>query len=475
MTTIIVTFVILYLVAGLCLGVFAMKRSQDSGEDYFVAKRSVSWIPLGLTLFATWMSTFAFIGSPGFYYKIGVRWFLPHGFLVVGSPLLLWFIGRHIWRQGREHGYITPADLLADFYKSHTVRLIVACICILALIPYCLIQLVGIGKVLEVATHGALPYVYGVVLSAVGIAVYTYLGGVRAIIWTDALQAVVFGLLMLVGATVAVKAAGGLAGGFKSATLVRPEAFTFAPGKVGSPLTLLVIWSFGYVLLPHMWQRAYMAKSEESLSRSIVLGSVLALALICIPSLLMGTLGIGFMSDLPDTDQFVPTLYRTFLPAALPLLVVATFAAGMSTVDSQLLSAASVVVRDIAQPLAKQRFTPHIERKLGRVFMLTFVSLLVALAVSPDSQGSIILLASKGTGIALLLLVPLCGPLFWTRATRAGGIASLLVGPAALLILEANLIKMHLPFGVGAPVAALVLQAVFFVGCSLVFRKDPSS
>lgn len=471
MTAIVVAAVLAYIGASVLIGVYAHRRSQDSSEDYFVAQRSLSWVHLGLTLFATWMSTFAFLGSPGFYYKKGVTWFLPHAFLVVGSPLLMWFIGRKVWLLGRRHGYITPADLLADFYESNAVRYLVATVSLLALVPYCLIQLIGIGKVLCASTNGVIPYWFGVAVAVAGIAVYTYMGGVRAIVWTDALQAVLFGLMMLVGAGVALYAAGGLRQGYAVAVQTRPEAFVFDQKTIGSPLTLLVIWTFGYVLLPHMWQRAYMAKSAEAFSKSVVMGATLALVLIALPSLIMGTLGIGFMGGLTDSDNFVPSLYATYFSPALPFLVLATFAAGMSTIDSQLLSASSVVVRDVAQPILGGTLSSRTERVVGRCVVLFLVALLVVLALMPGGRGNIIMLASKGTGIALLLLVPLCGPLIWPAASRVGAVTALVVGGLTLCILEAKLLPIKPPYGFGAPVVAAVLQAPFFVVASLLFPR----
>ncbi len=471
MTTAILLTAFLYIAFSLFLGVRAHRTSTHSSEDYFIAGRSLSWVHLGLTLFATWMSTFAFLGSPGFYYNIGVKWYLPHGVLVVASPMLLWFIGRRLWTLGKENGYITPGDLLADFYKSSAVRFLVAIISLLALIPYCLIQLVGIGKALTTATGGAAPYWVGIVFAILGIAIYTYLGGMRAIVWTDILQACMFGAVMLIGVTIVLKQAGGPISGWAESITVKPEAFTFDPSKIGSPITLMIIWTFGYILLPHMWQRAYMAKSREALSKSIVLGTVLALVLIAIPSLLMGTLGIGFMSDIADSDRLVPTIFREFFAYGLPLLMVAVFAAGMSTIDSQLLSASSVVVRDIVRPLRGGRIDSGLERKIGRWVVIVFVSLLTVLAFLPEAQGSIVKLASKGTGIALLLLVPTLGPLAWSRASRAGAVAALAGGGLVLLLLETGAVANPMPLSFGAPVAALIVQAVLLVSGSLLFPR----
>ena len=214
-----------------------------------------------------------------------------------------------------------------------------------------------------------------------------------------------------------------------------------------------------------------MAGSADALSRSVVMGTVLALVFIVLPSLVMGTLGIGFLPDLADTDKFVPSMYVRYFSWGLPLLVLGTFAAGMSTVDTQLLSASSVVVRDIAQPMAGGRLSTRAERRLGQFVVLGFTVLLTILAFLPQAQGSIILLASKGAGGALLLLTPLCGPLLWARASRAGAIASLVVGIVVTVLLEAQLVEVVLPLKFGPPIAALACQVPVFVIGSLWARR----
>jgi len=461
MENIILVIIGSYFIISILLGIIANKKSINSAEDYFIASRSLNWFHLAITIFATWMSTFAFLGSPGFYFTNGVNWFLPHGLLVIASPFLLWFIGRKIWYLGKKKGYITPADMLGDFYNSKVIKYLVGIIGLIAILPYSLIQLVGIGKALEASTAGILTYDVGVIMALVGIATYTIIGGIRAIVWTDILQAMLFGGLMIIGGILVFNEAGSEA--YKASLEINTKAFTFDPNTFGSPMSLAIIWTFGYILLPHMWQRIYMAKSAESLSKSIIVGTILALILIVIPSLIMGTLGIGVFENLQDSDKLVPRIFEDLAPTLLPLLILATFAAGMSTVDSQMLSASSIFVRDIVTPITKRKISKEQERFIGKGFVLLFVMLLGYLAMKPENQGSIILLASKGTGIALLLLVPLIGPIAWEKASKYAGILALLVGILVMVIMEFKIIDITIPYGLKIPVVSFLFQIPVFI------------
>jgi len=198
-STVIILFLLaLYLLKSLFIGFrFSQGKRAESADDFYLANRSLNWFFLGFTLFATWISTFAYLGAPGFYYAKGVKWLFAHGSMTVISPLLLWFIGRKIWLAGRKSNCLTPGDLLHYFHQNKAVRVMSGIISLLALIPYSLIQLIGIGKVLDAATQGFVPFWVGVVLSGIVMSLYAYFGGIRAIIWTDIFQSILFMIVMV--------------------------------------------------------------------------------------------------------------------------------------------------------------------------------------------------------------------------------------------------------------------------------------
>lgn len=106
------TAVFLYIGVTAVIGHYAYRRNvQGNITDYFLAGRSVGTFALVGTLFATWFSTFAFIGGPATYYRTGVNWLLFSFFNVFG-PMCIWFIGARFWTLGKKFGFITPSDML---------------------------------------------------------------------------------------------------------------------------------------------------------------------------------------------------------------------------------------------------------------------------------------------------------------------------------------------------------------------------
>ncbi len=470
MVTAIIITIALYALLTVYLGFRANQGSLDNVNDYFLASRTLSSSHLAVTTMATWFSTFAFLGAPGFYYSKGFAWGMAIIFYVFVGVLLLWFIGRKLWMVAREKGYITPAELLVDFYNNRTIGYITALISILSLIPYVLIQVVAIGKVIEGSTDGFVSYEVAVVVAGAVAAFYVFLGGMRAIILTDWIQGILFAGVIVISAIVTIYASGGFVPGIENSIAAQPDLFVMDPDNMGFTMSLAFSWMLGFILLPHLWQRTYMAESAQAYTKSIYYQAIITVVLITGISI-TGLLSIGLVDGLEDSDKLVPTLFSTYIPWAAPLLVLATFAAGMSTTDSQLLTVSSVFVRDIIHPITKERLEKHRGKMISRYLVIALVGFITILALLPESQGPIVLLASKGIGIVVLLLIPLIGPLYWEKATATGAIWGMLSGFSFQLAYEFN--AFELPYSFGAPIPSLVIGLiVLFLLSNLSSRKE---
>lgn len=439
----------------------------ESSQDWYLMGRTAGLFMLVGTLFATWFSTFAFLGGPGTFYLRGVDWLL-FGFFNSMGPLLILFFGVRMWILGKRYGFITPADLLSFYYDdSPRMRYLTAAVCLTVLFPYAAIQLSGISIALESISGGLVSFEVGVIGLAVCVGLYAVFGGTRAIIWTDVVQGFIFAILIIITAVLAVNWAGGWATGWANAVDAEPSKFLFSGGTAGSYITLMLLWTFGWILTPHLWQRMYMARSPKVLVQGSVIASFMALLVVTFSGAVIGFMAMGMDVDMAGrtSDALVPLLYSQFLPIMGAVLVVAVFAAGMSTLDSQIISASSVFTEDVYR---RGRDSVDSRRKIqaGRLFEVVFVGLVIGFVLSEAGRQLLIPLASIGVGMALVFLMPLIGCLFWPRGTEAGAFYAMLSGWLVMMGIQFGLVTF-LPTVVGPPVYGFVVSLVVFYAVSL--------
>ncbi len=450
-----------YLVLLMVLGYRANKQNQQTAYDFFVASGSLNWQHIAMTYFASWVSTFALLGSPGSFFSSGVSWWFVVMTFNAAAPLFAWWLYKKIYEAGKNGEHVTLSDYFAHRYSSRTINFTVALISVAALIPYCLIQFVGIGKVFATASGETLSYELGIVLIAIVTALYAILGGVRAVVWTDVFQGFLVVGVAVLAAGAAIYSSGGIGSGIQAAYVRAPELFRIERSNFGAPLTLAIIWFSGFIVMPHTWQRSYMALDLKELSRGLSAFSILLFVVIASTAIL-GFCAIGLMPDLLDSDKVVPEFFSRYLPWASPLLVLAVFAAGMSTIDSQLLTASSVIVNDLSREHSTIRNNPI----ASKLIVLLLIVLIAALALTPAAHQGIVVVASKGISIVFLVMLPLVASILWERTAATAVAVSLVGGGSLWILLELELLRVPNPYGFGTSLMILPFQLIALLGLS---------
>ena len=342
-----------YLLITLGVAVVANRHMTVDMEDFLLCGRRTGFVVLYLTVVATYHSAFAFLGSGGFFFTHGIGfWSAGAWTLLVGAATYV--IGTRIWALGKAFGYITPADLLADFYESEAVRVAVALVSVLFTILYIQVQALALGYIMDVATDGRVPFEIGVLIMLTVAVVHLMVGGLRAVYWTDVFQGAWMYVAIWAGALVlSFELFGGPVELWQRVTSERPDMLTlpgpegfFTPGMwVGMVLTL----SFGIIFQPHMMIRYYTAVDGKTLK---LLGATTPIYLMTlyIPAALVGLGGALVMPELESADRVFPELLFQYAPAWLTGIILAgAAAAAMSTLDSILHANMTVLTRDVYQ------------------------------------------------------------------------------------------------------------------------------
>lgn len=338
-----VLFVLFFYVAvQLGIGVWASRRIRNE-DDYLVAGRSLGPILASTSIFATWFGAESCSGAAGSIYTDGLNLGSVEPFAYGLCLLLMGLVfATRFWRSR----ITTLADLFHGRYGRSTER-----IAAVLLIPTSLLwagaQIRAFGHVLHVNSDDRISENVGIAIAAVVAVVYTGSGGLLADVITDLVQgaALVLGLLALLGGVI------WQFGGFgPTAEALATARIGFAPDQAPPALDLVEQWAvvlIGSVVAQEVVSRSLAARSAGTARAAGIVGGGLYVLIGLIP-VTLGLLGPKLLPDLADPEQLLPRLASERLPWWINAMFAgALVSAILSTVDSCLLVASSVLTRNL--------------------------------------------------------------------------------------------------------------------------------
>jgi len=474
--TVAVMFFILYLSSLLGIGFFTWRKSRKTSEDYFVASRSIGPLVLFLTLAATNFSAFTFFGFAGAAYKLGLAYY---GIMAFGTGFMaisFYLIGRKVWRLGKEHGYITPPELIGDRFKSDGLRMVFLSVMVVFTLPYLATQAIGGGIAINQLTEGEVSYELGAVIVTAVILVYVTVGGMRADAYTDVLQ----GVLMLVTMLAAVGIVSAGLGGFTEANSRLAEALpdlvtraTFTPEIW---ISYMVLWTLCDPMFPQLFSRFYAARDERSIKISMIMYAPMTALLFLLP-VLIGAWGQLEFPGLTgkEPDNILPMMVDRFAPSwVLGIMLSGAFAALMSTADSQLLVLSSMLTRDVYKRWLKRGASTKEEFVVGKVLVVVLALLGLGLALTSVETIFETLTKTTFTGLAVLFPTTVAA-LYWKRVTKWGCIASIVAGEMTYAGFYFGVIPASAKFGFLEVMPVVAVSVVVLIAVTLLTRPGPEA
>ena len=469
--------IVLYLVLTIVLGIVANRRMTGDMEDFLLYGRKAGFVVLYLTVVASFHSSFAFLGSGGFFYTHGVGfWAAGTWTLLVGA--ITYVIGTRIWALGKAFGYMTPADMLADFYESEAVRVTVAVVSVVFTILYIQVQAQGLGYIINVASGDRISFEAGTLILLIVAAVYLMAGGLRAVYWTDVLQGIWMYIAVWVGALVlSYELFGGPLELWRAVSEQRPDLLSlpgpkgfFTPGMwIGMTITL----SFGIVFQPHMMIRYYTAVDGKTIK---LLGATTPIYLMSlyIPAAMVGLGGALVMPGLEgaEADRIFPELLFAYTnPWLTGAILAGATAAAMSTLDSILHANMTVLTRDVYQRFIRPNESQGHYISVGRAIVVALLVVGYLLSVG-TSDYLVVLVTLSGAG-ALQLMPAILGVCFpgGRTLTRAGVVAGIAAG---LVTLYVTLVVSPHPLGMHGGLWGLLVNAAVAMNVSA-YTTQPSA
>jgi solute:Na+ symporter, SSS family len=465
-----------YMVAVLSIGVYHFLRNAST-EDYYVGGRNIKPHHVGLSIVATDVGGGFSIGLGGVGFMMGLSgaWLLFTG--LVGAWLTAVFIIPKIKKLDGKHQFLTYPDFLRHRYDGK-VAMVAALISGIGYLGFTGGQVLGGAKlasktILETNPLGMDPILFGILAIGVVTILYTAIGGLKAVIYTDSIQwMVLLTGLLFVTAPVALYKVGGF-GALKES--LPPEFFTLTNITpvtfVNWMVTIIPIWLIGMTL----YQRMYACKSEKDAKIAWYIAGVFEYPIMAFTGVFLGMCARVMFPDV-EAEMGMPMLIRDVLPLGVTGIVIAAyFSAIMSTADSCLMASSGNLCTDVLERLLPGKLSAKASIRLSIIATMVIGAIAIALAAQFTTVLDAIMYAYSF--MVAGLFVPTLGAYFWKDGSSTGAFVSMIGGGTLAILLLTETLPLPLAIvesELDASVYGIFVSAVLYVAVS-VLCPDPKA
>lgn len=396
-----------------------------------LAGRSLPLMLSSAAMFATWFGSETVFGASSEFLKGGLYGVIEDPF---GAALCLLLFGLFFARKLYTMDLLTLGDYFKVRFGKRT-ELVASIFLAPPYIGYIAAQLVAMGLILNVVI--GLAVWQGVVISAVVVTLYTYIGGMWAISLTDFIQSII----IIVGLLVLAVILAGKSGGVGVVLREAPDAhFRFLPAaNFREVVSYIAAWSvLGLGSLPSqdVFQRAMSSSSVRTAVWSCYIAAALYLTVAMLPLFISLCTRHLYPDQIEgDTQLTLPLMVLAHTPLPVQILFFGSLlSAIMSTTSSAILAPAAIFSENLVKPLVRHRYSD------GQFLLLTRVSILlfsVIATVMACWRSNIYELVGESSILSLVsLFVPLTLGLYWKRASSGGALLAMVTGMLTWIIFE---------------------------------------
>ena len=474
--------------------------SAHTASDYFIAGRRISVWVFVLAATATSFSGWTFMGHPGLLYRDGFQYAYA-SFYAITIPLTGMVFLKRQWILGKRFGFVTPGEMLSNYFQSDLIRVLVVLVALVFSVPYLGLQLRASGFLFNVLTDGLLSVEAGMWLLSAVVFIYVASGGLRAVAHVDTVQCILLALGIVAIGFITLHYVGGwerlnegifaLAQSDTKRTQDGYSHYVAIPGVIqfvsegpkatGGAWTGMMILTYMFALMgiqasPAFSMWAFSNRTPKPFAPQQVWVSAFGIGLILMVFTAIQGLGghflgadLQFMSDRPELvnnvmgeglkgqdlmasagkqGMLVPQLIRLMgetSPWLVGLLSICALAAMQSTGAAYMSTASGMLTRDLLKRFVMPNAT-HAQQKLwGRVGVAVIV--LAALIVASTSRDALVLLGGLAVAYGLQMWPALIAICSWPWLTRQGILLGLIAGLITVTLTESIGAKLGVPWG----------------------------
>lgn len=453
---------------------FYFFKTNKSDEDYYVGGRKMSAGHIGLSVVATDVGGGFSIGLGGLGFTMGLSgsWMLFTGLL--GAWLSAVLLIPKVYPIARKKNLLSFPQAIEHYY-NRDVALVAGIISLIGYVGFSSSQILAGGKLAAATFPTSITLTQAVIGMGAIAVLYTVIGGIKAVIYTDTVQWIVL-MVGLIG--VGIPYGFYHIGGFEAINQYLEADMTSVTNMSFKDLlnwliTIVPIWFVGMTL----YQRIYAAKDEKTAVKAWRIAGLFEWPIMAFMGVILGMFakvaflqgsftGLGYPagSDL-DAEMGLPMFLRNMLPVGLMgLMLSAYFSAIMSTADSCLMAASGNLMTDIIG-----RFKAKLASNLVLSQVLTLSIGIFAILLATQMQSVLDLMLYSYAFMVSGLFVPVLGMLFVSKPKPAAAILAMIGGGSTTLLLI--LLNIPLPYGLDANLFGIAVSATLFIGTQSLIRK----
>lgn len=456
--TLLNTIIIIYVGLIALMGYFGYRSTQSAG-DYIVAGGNVNPFIMALSYGAAFISTSAIIGFGGAAgaFGMGLLW-LTFFTIFVGVFIAFVFFGKRTRTMGNTLGAMTFPELIGKRYNSSFIHIFSAIVIFVFMPLYAGAVLIGAARFLEIAL--GLNYVTSLVILTALIAIYVTTGGIKGVMYSDALQGSImfFGMIFLLIFTYAKL------GGVTEAHIALSDMVSMVPAKLkamghqgwtnmpvfGSSLwwvlvsTLVLGVGIGTLAQPQLAVKFMTVKSGKSLNRACLVGGVFIFAMTGVAFIVGALSNVHFLNTQGkialaavggNFDKIIPLYIKSAMPEWFAYVFMITLlAAGISTLSNLFHAMGTALGKDLYEQMHKTKSASS-RHTILFVRIGIVIGILVSLFLGYQLPISIVARATAmffGIAAATFLPMFMLG-IYWKGITRAGATAGMIAGAFSAL------------------------------------------
>jgi SSS family solute:Na+ symporter len=431
-----ITYVVLYLVGTLAIGVWAGTRIKNT-RDFAIAGRSLPLIMVVTTTFATWFGAETVMGIPARFVQGGLNSIVEDPF---GAGFCLILVGMFFAARLYKLNLMT----IGDYYRQRFgkgIEVFCSVAIILSYLGWVAAQITALGLVFTVLTNGAMSESAGMIVGTLAVLIYVVAGGFLAVAITDFIQMIVLVIGLSIIAFFSADLAGGAGNVFALADkgdlwkFLPPPKFHDIVFFVGAAVTMML----GSIPQQDVFQRVMSAKSAPTARAGAIIGGASYILFAFVPMfivasavLVMGESGMDLAKN--DYQRLLPTFVMTKMPLVMQIIFFgALLSAIKSTSSATLLAPSTSFVENVLKHL-RPGMTDKEQLFATRCSIIVFAALVLAYAIYMQGTTIYELVSSAYQVTLVAAFVPLLMGMYWERATTQGAIASIILGMGTWII-----------------------------------------